>query len=123
MHRLVVRIFVLFWIAMALIVGGSIAITFKVAAREYEAPESTRRSNTAIQASEVLGRGGLPALKTWLDANKNSLPDRDLFIIGPDGRDILGRRLSEGAVRRLEIFSREPPTPRNFRAPHFAPQI
>jgi two-component system OmpR family sensor kinase len=134
MHSLFVRIFLLFWIAMALIVGGSIAITFTVAAREYEAPEPQRRSNAAIQASEVLAKGGLAALKDWLDANKNSLPDRDFYIVGPDGKDILGRRLSESAVRRLEFFNRDvaggaetrpfgPPPPGNFRPPHFAPQI
>jgi hypothetical protein len=59
MHSLFVRIFVLFWFAMALIVGGSILITFTVAAREYESPELQRRPNVAIQASEVLGRGGI----------------------------------------------------------------
>jgi two-component system, OmpR family, sensor kinase len=134
MHSLFVRIFVLFWIAMALIVGGSIAITFTVAAREYESPEQQRRPNVAIQASEVLGKGGMSALKDWLDANKNSMGDRDIFIVGPDGKDILGRRLSENAVRRLEYFNRdtmggpEPrpqgrPPPGNFRAPRFAPQI
>jgi two-component system sensor histidine kinase CpxA len=134
MHSLFVRIFVLFWIAMALIVGGSIAITFTVAAREYESPELQRRPNVAIQASEVLGKGGISSLKDWLDANKNSMADRDIFIIGPDGKDILGRRLSDNAVRRLEYFNRdamdgaEPrpqsaPTPWNFRAPRFAPQI
>jgi two-component system, OmpR family, sensor kinase len=133
MHSLFVRIFVLFWIAMALIVGGSIAITFTVAAREYESPEPQRRPNVAIQASEVLGKGGISALKDWLDANKNSMGDRDLFIVGPDGQDILGRRLTESAARRLEFFNRdtlgglEPrpsaPPPRNFRPPRSAPQI
>jgi two-component system OmpR family sensor kinase len=135
MHSLFVRIFVLFWIAMALIVGGSIAITFTMAAREYESPEMQRRPNPAIQASEVLGKGGLSALKDWLDANKNSMADRELYILGPDGKDILGRRLSEGAVRRLGLFNHftmggggesrppGPPPPGNFRAPHFAPQI
>jgi two-component system sensor histidine kinase CpxA len=134
MHSLFVRIFVLFWIAMALIVGGSIAITFTVAAREYESPELQRRPNVAIQASEVLGKGGLAALTEWLAANKNSISDRHIFIIGPDGKDILGRRLTDNAVRRLEYFNRvaldgaEPrpqgaPPPGNFRAPRFAPQI
>jgi len=122
---------------MALIVGGSIAITFTVAAREYGDPESHRpnaaRSTAAIEASAVLGRGGLPALKDWLAARKNSFPDRDIFIIGPDGRDILGRRLSDSAVRRLEFFNHDspggepppfaPPPPGNFRPPHIAPQI
>jgi two-component system sensor histidine kinase CpxA len=135
MHSLFVRIFVLFWIAMALIVGGSIAITFTVAAREYESQELQRRPNVAIQASEVLAKGGLPALKHWLDDNKNSMPDRDLFVVGPDGKDIIGRRLSESAARRLEALNRDAsggiderrventPPPGNFRAPRYAPQI
>ena len=53
----------LFWVAMALIVGGSIAITFTIAAREYEAPELQRRPSVAMQASEVLARGGIGALE------------------------------------------------------------
>ena len=115
----------LFWAAMTLIVGGSIAITFTIAAREYEAPELQRRPSVAIQASEVLSRGGVGALKSWLDANKNSIPDRDLFVIGPDGADILGRRLTEGAIRRLEFFNRDefPRPPGNFRPSRAAPQI
>ncbi|MGC1388408.1 MAG: ATP-binding protein [Steroidobacteraceae bacterium] len=144
MHSLFLRIFLLFWIAMALIVGGSIAITFTIAAREYGSPELQRRPSVAIQASEVLATGGISALKKWLATNEHSIPDRDLFIIGPDGADILGRRLSEGAARRLEFLNREamsgleppgagPPDaqprqpgqtpPGNFRPQRTAPQI
>jgi two-component system OmpR family sensor kinase len=142
MHSLFLRIFVLFWIAMALIVGGSIAVTFTVAAREYESRELQRRpAAVAIQASEVLGKGGIAALKKWLSANEHSIADRDLYIIGPDGQDILGRRLSDSAARRLEYFNRESmsepepdafppppapppaPPPRNFRPQRAAPQI
>src|SRR6202795_3013882 len=134
MHSLFVRIFVLFWIAMALIVGGSIAITITVAARQYESPDIQRRPKVAIQGAEVLATGGIPALKGWLAANRSPLDDRDLFIIGPDGGDILGRNLSASAARRLEFFNRDmmqdpalraplPPPPGNFRPPHFAPQI
>lgn len=124
----------LFWVAMALIVAGSIAVTFTFAAREYESQEAQHRPSVAIPASEVLARGGIGALRGWLEANKNSIPDRDIFIIGPDGADILGRRLSESAARRLEFFNREamagleprpsePPPPRNFRPTRAAPQI
>jgi two-component system OmpR family sensor kinase len=141
MHSLFLRIFMLFWVAMALIVGGSIAITFTIAAREYESPELQRRPSAAIQASEVLAQGGFGALSSWLNANKNSIPDRDVFIIGPDGADILGRRLTAGAARRLEYFNRDellnrdspgrereprplgPPPPGNFRPSRAAPQI
>jgi two-component system sensor histidine kinase CpxA len=134
------RIFMLFWLAMALIVGGSIAITFTVAAREYEVPELPRRPSVAIQASETLARGGVSALKNWLEANKNAIPDRELYIIGPDGRDILGRSLSGAAARRLEYVNRDEfanrdppeawppgpppgPPPGNFRPSRAAPQI
>jgi two-component system, OmpR family, sensor kinase len=134
MHSLFFRIFVLFWVAMALIVGTSIATTFTIAAHEYEPPELQRRPSVAIQASEILGHGGIGALKTWLEANKNSMGDRDLYIVGPDGRDILGRRLPDNAVRRLEFVNRESlngPEPRgpgaappgNFRPSRAAPQI
>lgn len=57
MHSLFLRIFMLFWVAMALIVAGSIAITLTVAAREYESQEAPRRPSVAIQASEVLAKG------------------------------------------------------------------
>jgi two-component system, OmpR family, sensor kinase len=120
MHSLFLRIFMLFWIAMALIVGGSIAITFTIAAREYEAPELQRRPSIANQASEVLAQGGIGALKTWLNSNKSSA-DRNLFIVGPDGADILGRRLSETAARRLEFFNRDEFI--NRRPGRAAPQI
>jgi two-component system sensor histidine kinase CpxA len=76
----------------------------------------------------------MTALTGWLTANKNSISDRDIFIVGPDGKDILGRRLTDNAVRRLEYSNRDalggseprqqsPPPPGNFRAPRFAPQI
>jgi two-component system sensor histidine kinase CpxA len=104
MHSLFVRIFVLFWIAMAIIVAGSIAVTFTVAAREYESREFQRRPAIAIEASEVLAKGGVGALRTWLRANSHTMTDRDLYIIGPHGEDILGRALSENAARRLQFF-------------------
>jgi two-component system OmpR family sensor kinase len=138
MHSLYLRIFMLFWVAMAIIVGGSIVTTFTIAAREYEAPELQRRPSVAIQASEVLARGGIGALKSWLGTNRSAIADRDLYIIGPDGADILGRRLSESAARRLEYVNRDefvnrdggqrprgfgPPPPGNFRPSRVAPQI
>ena len=119
---------------MALIVGASIVVTFAAAAREFESQEQQRRPNVAVQASEVLGQGGLASLRKWLDAKKDSLNDRDLYIVGADGVDILARPLSEGARRRLEYFNRDtnlgpsprpfdPPPPANYRPPRLAPQI
>ena len=85
MHSLFLRIFMLFLVAMALIVGGSIAVTFSAAAREYESQEAQRRPSVAIPAAEVLAKSGIDGLKAWLQDNKNSLADRDFYIVGPDG--------------------------------------
>jgi two-component system sensor histidine kinase CpxA len=131
----------LFWLAMALIVVGSIAVTYTVAARDYESQEWQRRPSVAIAASEVLAQSGIAGVRRWLGDNKNTIPDRDFFIVGPDGTDILGRRLTESASRRLEFINRESqqgPDPRsvadprpqpdgrpplNFRPSRQAPQI
>src|SRR6202043_1464916 len=103
MHSLFTRIFLLFLLAMTLIVGSSIATTFTIASRENEALENQRRPSMAIQASEILASGGVGALKSWLEGSKTTLGDRELFIAGPDGQDILGRRLPESASRRLGL--------------------
>jgi two-component system OmpR family sensor kinase len=121
-HSLFLRIFLLFLLAMTLIVGSSIATTYTITSRENETFEYQRRPSVAIQASEILARGGVGALKSWLQGNKTALGDRELFIIGPDGRDILGRRLPESASRRLEFINREP-VPGNFRPSRATPQI
>jgi two-component system sensor histidine kinase CpxA len=107
MHSLFFRIFVLFWLAMTLIVVSSIAVTYTIAAREYESQDFQRRPSVAITASEVFAQSGIGALRTWLESNKNLIPDRDFFIVGPDGKDILGRRLTDTAARRLEFMTRE----------------
>ncbi len=130
----------LFWMAMALIVVGSIAVTYAVAARDYESVEWQRRPSVAMAASQVIDTGGVKALQHWLASNKNVIPDRDLFIVGPGGEDILGRHLSESAERRWEFINREsgpgaeppgleprgpvePRSPLNFRPSRQAPQL
>ena len=121
MHSIFLRIFLLFLLAMTLIVGSSIATTFTIASRVNEPLDSQRRPSAAMQAAEVLARGGLAELRTWLQGTSKSPGDRELFVVGPDGQDILGRRLPERDRKRLDSF--RDPVPENFRAPRPAPQI
>ncbi len=109
----------LFWLAMALIVIASIAVTYGVAARETESQEWQHRPWVAISASasEAFNGGGMAALRRWLSKNETAVPDRDMYIVGPDGRDILGRRLSESAERRLEFITRESQAGADTRGP------
>ena len=133
MHRLFFRIFILFWVAMALIVGGSIALTVVVASRESDSGDAERRPERAVRASQVLVEGGLPELRKWLAANRDSIPQRDFFIVTADGKDILGRNLSQAASRRFDFIRhgmaegmpppRPGPPPPNLWPGHAAPQI
>ncbi|HUY84399.1 MAG TPA: ATP-binding protein [Steroidobacteraceae bacterium] len=95
------RIFVLFWLSMAIIAGGSIAVTNAIATREFESHEWQRHTPVAMAASQALATGGLARLRSWLAANERRIPGHDIFIVGPDGKDILGRRLSPPADRRI----------------------
>jgi len=124
MHSLFLRIFLLFLLAMTLIVGSSIATTFTIASRDRDAepPELQRRPSAAIQASEILARGGIPALKSWLESTRSAPGDREVFVVGPNGQDLLGRVLPESAARRLALLARDP-VPGNFRPSRAAPQI
>jgi two-component system OmpR family sensor kinase len=122
MHSLFSRIFLLFLLAMTLIVGSSIATTFTIASRDNEPSELQRRPSVAIRASEVLASGGIDALKSWLEGNRNVPGDRELFVVGPNGQDILGRALPQSAARRLTLLGRDP-LPGNFRPSRVAPQI
>jgi two-component system, OmpR family, sensor kinase len=118
MHSLFFRIFILFWVAMALILGGSIALTVAVASRESDSGDAERRPERAVRASQVLSDGGIVELRKWLAANKDSIAQRDFFIVTPDGNDILGRRLAEPARRHFEFIRHgmesglPPPPPR-----------
>ncbi|HUX74532.1 MAG TPA: ATP-binding protein [Steroidobacteraceae bacterium] len=134
MHSLFFRIFVLFWLSMAIIAGGSIAITNAVAAREFESRELQRRPSVAFAASEVLAQGGIGALRRWLTANEHRIIGHDIFIIGADGADVLGRRLTASAAHRLAFIRREALTgfehrrfggalPLDLRPARLAPQI
>jgi len=105
MHSLFVRIFVLFWKSRwRSSSGGSIAIH----SRWRPANSNLRHaapSNVAIQARS-LGRAEFPP-EGLARENRSPLDDRDLFIIGPDGRDILGRNLSASAARRMEFLNHD----------------
>ncbi len=62
-HSLFFRIFILFWVAMALIVGGSMALTLAVASRDNESSDTERRPEMAVRASQVLAGGGIGDLR------------------------------------------------------------
>jgi two-component system sensor histidine kinase CpxA len=96
-----------------------------IAASELSGYVETRGGELGPQAAEVLAAGGLSALKTWL-AEDAAIPDNvSILVIGPDGRDILGREIPS-EYRRLiatSVVGAPDASQPGFRPVRLAPQI
>lgn len=112
MTRLWLRIFLSFWLVIALALAAAVAITGTERRAEVErARTAVLRSALdafALQAQQVLDSSGVDGLRRWLAAETAERPDPPLLVIAPDGRELLGRPLPPafpGAapfLRRLE---------------------
>ena len=90
MHSLYWRIFVAFWLAIALILVGPVTVAVNVSARA-ERPW-VQRGQMFAQAARAFEAGGPEALRTWL----KSLPGEPFsrtFVVDAAGKDVLDRRL------------------------------
>jgi signal transduction histidine kinase len=91
MHSLYWRIFLAFWIALALILVGTVTVAVNATAHRTDRPW-VQRGQLYAQAARAFESGGPPALESWL----HSLPAEPFgrtFVIGPDGHEVLGRPL------------------------------
>ncbi len=91
MHSLYWRIFLAFWVALALILVGTLTVAVNATAHRTDRPW-VQRGQLYAQAARAFESGGPQALESWL----HSLPAEPFgrtFIIGPDGHEVLGRPL------------------------------
>src|SRR6516165_5133771 len=91
MHSLYWRIFLAFWIALALILVGTVTVAVNATAHRTERPW-IQRGQLYAQAARTFESGGAPALQEWLQSLAAE-PFSRTFIVGPDGREMLGRPL------------------------------
>ena len=91
MHSLYWRIFLAFWAVLAIILVGTVTVAVNATAHRTDRPW-IQRSQFYAQAARAFESGGAPALESWL----RSLPAEPFsrtFVVGPDGREMLGRPL------------------------------
>src|SRR5947207_2241399 len=91
MHSLYWRIFLAFWVALALILVGTVTVAVNATAHRADRP-GLQRGQLYGQAARAFEMGGPAALEDWL----RSLPAEPLgrtFIIEPGGREMLRRPL------------------------------
>ena len=91
MHSLYWRIFLAFWVALALILVGTVTVAVNATSHRTDRPWVIRGQLYA-QAARAFESGGPAALKGWLQTLAGDSRGRT-FIIDPDGREMLGRPL------------------------------
>src|SRR6266480_441328 len=103
MHSLYWRIFLAFWLALALILVGTVTVAVNATAHRADRP-GLQRGQLYGQAARAFETGGPAALEGWL----RSLPAESFgrtFIIEPGGREMLRRPLppstAAGAIAPL----------------------
>jgi two-component system sensor histidine kinase CpxA len=93
MHSLYWRIFLAFWLALALILVGTVTVAVNVAAQHRNDSPWVQRGQLYAQAARAFEAGGPAALKSWLQGLAPTEPFSRTFVIEPSGREMLGRPL------------------------------
>src|SRR5215470_17278378 len=91
MHSLYWRIFLAFWVALALILVGTVTVAVNATSHRTDRPW-IQRGQLYAQAARAFESGGAPALQDWLQSLAAE-PFSRTFVVGPDGREVLGRPL------------------------------
>ena len=91
MHSLYWRIFFAFWAALALILVGTVTVAVNATAHRTDRPW-IQRGQLYAQAARAFESGGAPELENWLQSLAAE-PFSRTFVVGPDGREVLGRPL------------------------------
>src|SRR5207253_10466482 len=99
MHSLYWRIFLAFWVALALILVGTVTVAVNATAHRADRP-GLQRGQLYGQAARAFETGGPAALEDWLRALPAE-PFGRTFIIEPGGREMLRRPLPDRKSTRL----------------------
>ncbi|MBS0377877.1 MAG: HAMP domain-containing protein [Proteobacteria bacterium] len=91
MHSLYWRIFLAFWVALALILVGTVTVAVSATAHRTDRPW-IERAQLYAQAAQAFQHGGPSALTDWLNTLRGEVFSHT-FVVGPDGKDLLGRPL------------------------------
>jgi len=112
-RSLFLRIFLSFWVATLLVLATTAAVAWYRFQRDQTASPNIRQLSS--EASNRLLVGGMADLYRWIESAEDRYPGRRIYVVRPDGQDILQRPLPptyRSYANRLKdagFFGREPP--------------
>ncbi len=113
MRSLFLRIFLSFWVATLLVLSTTAAVAWYRFKRDQAYSPDIQQ--LASEASNRLLVSGITSLHEWIEDAQRRYPGRDIYVVRPDGEDILQRPLPPNyrsyANRLMDagFFGREPP--------------
>ncbi|HEX5209967.1 MAG TPA: ATP-binding protein [Steroidobacteraceae bacterium] len=102
MHSLYWRIFRSFWLAIVLILVGTVTVAVSAAIQRRDELPWVQRGQLFAQAAVAFETGGADSLREWLDSLAPDPAFSRTFVVGPNGRDMLDRPLPRYLQVRLE---------------------
>jgi two-component system sensor histidine kinase CpxA len=102
MRSLYWRIFLAFWLALALILVGTVTVAVNVALQIRTERPWVQRGQLYAQAARAFENGGPDALRSWLRSLKGSEPFSRTYVLTPAGRDMLERPLPKSLAGLIE---------------------
>ena len=95
MHSLYWRIFRSFWLAIVLILVGTVIVAVSAAIQRRDQQPWVQRGELFAQADVAFENGGPDGLRDWLDDITDDPAFARTYVVGPDGKDMLNRKLPD----------------------------
>ena len=102
MHSLYWRIFRSFWLAIVLILVGTVIVAVSAAIQRRDELPWVQRGELFAQADVAFQNGGPDALREWLEGIATDPAFRRTYVVGPNGHDMLNRPLPHYILAPLE---------------------
>jgi signal transduction histidine kinase len=93
MHSLYWRIFRSFWLAIVLILVGTVIVAVSAAIQRRDDQPWEQRGELFAQADVAFENGGADGLREWLDDITDDPAFKRTYVVGPNGKDMLNRPL------------------------------
>jgi signal transduction histidine kinase len=93
MHSLYWRIFRSFWLAIALILAGTVIVAVSASIQRRDEVPWVQRGDLFAQADDAFQSGGPDALREWLEGLARDPAFSRTYVVGPNGHDLLDRPL------------------------------
>src|SRR5579885_2481183 len=93
MHSLYWRIFRSFWLAIVLILAGTVTVAVSAAIQRRDEVPWVQRGELFAQADDAFENDGPEGLRAWLQEMADDPAFSRTYVVDPNGRDLLDRPL------------------------------